>query len=89
MYLILILIAIVAIIYKSYLHEKLEDETHANVYAKTGFVTFKHFFPLKKKKYTPEKYYTVRKASIALAVFWIAFGLTISIGLVEVLLDSA
>jgi len=82
MHFILIPIAIAAIIYKSYLHEKLEGEPYADIYAITGFVTLKHFFPLKKDKFAPEQYYAVRKANMALIIFWTAFVLTIIIGLV-------
>jgi len=86
MFFILIPISIVAIFYKSYLHEKLEDEPYADIYALTGFVTFKHFFPLRKENFVLEKYRAVRKANIALAVFWIGFGLTILIALIEAVL---
>jgi hypothetical protein len=88
MYFLLIIIAIAAIRYKAYLQEKLEGATSADIPAITGFLTFNHFFPIQKEMFGSKKHTEVRNANIALAVFWIAFSLTITIPLVKAILRS-
>lgn len=77
MEIILVAIAIAAMVYKVYLHERIDGERYAKTYALTGYITFRHLLPISKTKHPIDRQSAVTKANIALVIFWLCFVSTI------------